>query len=73
MSNINHNLGKGGKGVGGKGKVGTCRAVMKRYARSSISSITKPDIRRLARKGGVLRVSSYIYDDARQILKNFLE
>jgi len=49
--------GKGGKGVGGKGKVGTKRTAQKRHARASIEGITKPAIRRLARRGGVKRIS----------------
>lgn len=64
--------GKGGKGVGGKGKVGTKRTAMKRYARCKIEGITKSDIRRLARRGGVSRISSFIYDDIRIFLKRFL-
>jgi histone H4 len=52
--------GKGGKGVGGKGKVGTKRTATKRHARASIEGITKPAIRRLARRGGVKRISSFI-------------
>jgi histone H4 len=66
-------LGKGGKGVGGKGKVGTKRNVNRRTARASIEGITKPAIRRLARRGGVKRISSFIYDDSRVVLKGFLE
>jgi len=65
--------GKGGKGVGGKGKVGTKRTANRRSARASIEGITKPAIRRLARRGGVKRISSFIYDDSRQVLKGFLE
>jgi histone H4 len=65
-------LGKGGKGVGGKGKVGTKRVNSRRTARASIEGITKPAIRRLARRGGVKRISSFIYD-SRQVLKGFLE
>jgi len=65
--------GKGGKGVAGKGKVGTKRTATKRHARASIEGITKPAIRRLARRGGVKRISSFIYDDSRQVLKGFLE
>lgn len=65
--------GKGGKGVGGKGKVGTKRTANRRAARASIEGITKPAIRRLARRGGVKRISSFIYDDSRQVLKGFLE
>lgn len=35
--------------------------------------ITKPAIRRLARRGGVKRISELIYDEARNVLKGFLE
>jgi len=35
--------------------------------------ITKPAIRRLARRGGVKRISSYIYEETRSVLKSFLE
>ena len=65
--------GKGGKGVGGKGKVGTKKNVHRRTNKASIEGITKPAIRRLARRGGVKRISSFIYDDTRQVLKGFLE
>ena len=56
--------GKGGKGVG---KLGAKRN--KKTSRASIEGITKPAIRRLARRGGVKRISSFIYDDSRQVLK----
>ena len=39
----------------------------------TIQGITKPAIRRLARRGGVKRVSGLIYEDARKTLKSFLE
>ena len=65
--------GKGGKGVGGKGKVGTKRITQKKSNKASIEGITKPAIRRLARRGGVKRISSFVYDDTRQVLKGFLE
>jgi histone H4 len=61
--------GKGGKGVG---KVGVKRH-QKKTNKASIEGITKPAIRRLARRGGVKRISSFIYDDSRQVLKSFLE
>jgi hypothetical protein len=40
--------------------------------KDSIHSITKPDIRRLARRGGVKRISGGIYGETRHILRNFL-
>ena len=46
-----------------------------RYALLSILSlgITKPAIRRLARRGGVKRISGLIYEEVRGVLKIFLE
>ncbi|KIW21342.1 hypothetical protein PV08_01922 [Exophiala spinifera] len=38
----------------------------------AIHGITKPSIRRLARRGGVRRIQSTIYDDARMALKDHL-
>ena len=58
--------GKGGKGIGKGGKTF-------RKLRDNISGITKPAIRRLARRGGVKRISNLIYDETRIILKMFLE
>lgn len=40
---------------------------------STLSGITKPAIRRLARRGGVKRISKPIYDEIRQELRIFLE
>ncbi len=59
-----------GKGKGGKGKGGKRhRAAI----RNNLSGITKPAIRRLARRGGVKRISGLIYEDARNVLKAFLD
>ena len=38
-----------------------------------LSGITKPAIRRLARRGGVKRISGLIYEETRGVLKVFLE
>ncbi|KAK3306444.1 histone-fold-containing protein [Chaetomium strumarium] len=38
-----------------------------------IRGVTKPAIRRLARRGGVKRISGDIYDETRSVLKRFLE
>merc|ERR1712139_542515 len=62
-------LGKGGKAM--------CKSGAKRLAskaiKQTIMGITKPAIRRLARRGGVKRISSLIYDETRTVLKSFLE
>ena len=66
---------KGGKGKHsgkGYGKVGAKRH-QKKAMRETIMGVTKPAIRRLARRGGVKRISALIYDEARQVLKVFLE
>jgi histone H3/H4 len=38
-----------------------------------ILGITKPAIRRLARRGGVKRISGLIYEETRNVLKLFLQ
>jgi histone H4 len=37
------------------------------------SGVTKPAIRRLARRGGVKRISGLIYEETRGVLKSFIE
>ena len=60
--------GKGGKGLG---KGGAKRH--RRIIRGSIYGITKPAIRRLARRAGVKRISGFIYEETRGVLRAFLE
>ena len=60
--------GKGGKGLG-KGGAKRHRKIM----RDNIQGITKPAIRRLARRGGVKRISGLMYEETRSVLKVFLE
>jgi len=45
----------------------------RKVIRDSIQGITKPAIRRLARRGGVKRISGMIYEETRVVLKIFLE
>lgn len=40
--------------------------------RSPLAGVTKPAIKRLARRGGVKRLSNLIYDESRGVLKQFL-
>ncbi|KAB0400034.1 hypothetical protein E2I00_010600 [Balaenoptera physalus] len=47
--------------------------VKDRVLRDNIQGITKPAIRRLARRGGVKRISGLIYEETRGVLKVFLE
>lgn len=47
----------------------------KRYSRilrGNIQGIRKPGIRRLARRGGVKRLSANIYEETRTVLRDFL-
>ena len=45
----------------------------RKVLRDSVYGITKPAIRRLARRGGVKRISGLIYEETRGVLKKFLE
>ena len=60
--------GKSGKGLG---KSGAKRH--RKVLRDNIQGITKPAIIRLARRGGVKRISGLIYEETRSVLKMFLE
>jgi histone H4 len=60
-----------GKGMKGLGKGGAKRHRV--ILRDNILGITKPAIRRLARRGGVKRLSGLIYEETRVVLKTFLE
>lgn len=62
--------GKAGKGLG---KSGTSAVRHRKILRDNIQGITKPAIRRLARRGGVKRISATIYEEIRNVLKGFLE
>ncbi|RDX44315.1 histone-fold-containing protein, partial [Lentinus brumalis] len=57
------------KGWKGPRKVRRHRKIL----RDNIQGITKPAIRRLARRGGVKRISGLIYEETRGVLKIFLE
>ena len=55
----------------GLGKGGAKRH--RKVLRDNIQGITKPAIRRLARRGGVKRISGLIYEETRGVLKVSLE
>jgi histone H4 len=61
-------VGKGGVNFNKK------RALLfrRRVLRDNIQGITKSAIRRLARRGGIKRISGLIYDETRAVLKSFL-
>ncbi|KAI9679376.1 MAG: Histone H4 [Caeruleum heppii] len=58
----------GGRGIGGKGTAKRHRKILK----DNIHGITKPALRRLARRGGIKRISADIYDEARAALRTYL-
>ncbi|KAH8912392.1 histone H4 [Coniochaeta sp. PMI_546] len=65
-----------GSGPGGK-SLGKASLVFggkrhRKIPRDCIRGISKPDIRRLARRGGVKRISAMIYDDVRLAMKERL-
>ena len=60
-----------GKGKKGLGKGGAKRH--RKILRDNIQGISKPAIRRLARRGGVKRIGGLIYEETRHVLKMFLE
>ena len=63
--------GKTTGGKGGKGKGGARRH--RKPHKEEILGVTKPAIRRLARRGGVKRISGQIYENTRGTLKKYLE
>jgi histone H4 len=63
---------KGGKGLSkGLGNGGALRH--RKILRETVQGITKGAIRRLARRGGVKRISGLIYETTRDVLRVFLE
>jgi histone H4 len=57
-------------------KSGAAKGVAKRTKKTvagNVASISKGSIRRLARRGGVKRISASIYEDARAVMKSFVE
>lgn len=61
------NTPKSGQGLG---KSGAKRH--RKVHRDNIQGVTKPAIRRLARRGGVKRIGSQVYSETRGVLTDFL-
>ena len=59
--------------LGGKALSKPANKRHKKVLRDNIQGVTKPAIRRLARRGGVKRISGLVYDEARKTLKDFLD
>lgn len=58
-----------------KGK-GSAKGAAKRHKktfRNEIKGISKPALRRLARRAGVKRISAAVYEDARSVVRSFIE
>lgn len=45
----------------------------RKVLRDNLLGVTKPAIRRLARRGGVKRLGGHVYETTRGVLKTFLE
>ena len=58
------------KPVIGRGK--GLKRTAKNRLRDNIQGVTKPAIRRLARRGGVKRLSGLVYEETRDVLRVFL-
>lgn len=65
--------GKSGAGKGGKGAAKGQSKRHKKPVADVIKGITSPSLRRLARRGGVKRISAKIYDHSRTLLKVFID
>ena len=65
--------GKGGKGLGKSVVAKRHGGVLRGHVGGRIGGMNKPAIRRLARRGGVKRISGWIYEEIRGELKVFLE
>jgi histone H4 len=60
---------KNGKGIGQGGS----KRIKGKMLKGNIQGISKPGIRRLARRGGVKQLSGMVYEETRSVLKTFLE
>lgn len=72
-ANMGPRIGTSGKVSGKKLLHGAGGKRHRKIQRDTISGITKGDIRRLARRGGVKRLSGMIYDETRGAMKQYLE
>lgn len=69
--NFHHSLAHSLSFMPGLGK--GCAKRHRKVLRNNIQGITKPALRRLARRGGVKRISGLVYEETRGVLKVFLE
>ena len=64
---------KAGKGKGKSGGKVAAKRHQQHATRPVLEGITKGDIRRLARKGGVKRIAADVYGESRNTIKGFLQ
>lgn len=57
----------------GKGHAHLNKMRYKKVFRGNLEGISRPSIRRMARRGGVKRLSGVIYEEVRTVLKNWLD
>lgn len=62
-----------GRGMGCQGILSRGVGRQRKILKGSIYGISKTSIRRLARRGGVMRLSNLVHEEARRLLKIFLE
>ncbi|TLD16789.1 uncharacterized protein PgNI_01781 [Pyricularia grisea] len=72
-ANMGPRIGTAGKVSGKKLLHGAGGKRHRKIQRDTIQGITKGDIRRLARRGGVKRLAGMIYDETREAMKKYLE
>ena len=58
-------------GVAAKGA--SSKRVVKKVLKNNANGVTKGSIKRLARRGGVKRISGLLYEEVRGVLGNFVE
>jgi len=61
-----------GRGKAGKGLSRHSAKRHRKVLKDNIQGITKPAIRRLARRGGVKRISGLVYEETRNVVKDWL-
>jgi histone H4 len=61
-----------GRGKAGKGLSRYSAKRHRKVLKDNIQGITKPAIRRLARRGGVKRISGLVYEETRNVVKDWL-
>jgi len=69
---LSSSVGGRGKGSRGYGVGGKPQKRHRKILKDNLYSVTKGDIRRMARRGGIKRISSGIYDETRHVMKDYM-